>query len=260
MHNFLFLGIPAKEIKNGFNYDDIEIYVNKVMSKYVTDTADEENVKCDYCQIGGRWQGVLAAKKDSKNVILTETGMFEENYDFFQVYNALENNGENGPYVIDDVEYVPVNGGLMSDIGLDFISRFRHFEMYAYSKHIMEKDPRLGETPDYCRIADDGLYCMTETGEENLMYKKDESFAQFAERMEIEFMPDFIPPHAYVDLDGVWHDENEVWDNIEAELLSGKFPAEDVMDDAGQKFAEAAYEFIKGLAPEDGLVVVDYHI
>lgn len=260
MHNFLFMGIPAKELKNGFNFGDIQTYADKVMSKYVAETAKDENVKCDYFQIGGRWQGVFAAKADSKNIILTDTNMFEENYDFFQLYNALENNGANGPYIIDDVEYVPINGGLMSDIGLDFINRFRHYDMYAYSKHIMEKDPRLGDTPDYCRIADEGLYCMTDTGEENLMYQKGESFAQFAERMGIKFMPDFIPPHAYVDLDGVWHDENEVWDRLQAELANGNFPKGNPTEIASQEFHKMIFEFVMSLKDDDCLVVIDYHI
>lgn len=260
MHNFLFLGIPAKGLSNGFNLDDIQVYVDKVMSKYVMDTANEENVKCDYYQIGGRWQGLFGAKAENKNVILTDTGMFEENYDFFPFYNALVNNGENGPYIIDDVEYVPVNGGLMSDIGLDVINRFREYRMYLIFKSFLDGDSRVGNAPDTCRITEEGIYFADDSGEERLMLKKGETFAQFAERLGISFVWEWITPHAFVDLGGVWHDENEVWDNIQAELLSGKFPAEDVMANAGEKFAEMAYEFVKSLNPEDGLVVVDYHI
>ncbi len=260
MHRFLFLGIPAKNLSNGFKLDSIRAYVKKVMREYAMDTADEENVKCDYYEIGGRWQGVFAAKKDSKNIILTDTGMFEENYDFFPFYDALVNDGANGPYIIDDVEYVPVNGGFMSDIDLEVVNRFREYRMYLIFKSFLDGDSRVGNAPDTCRITEEGIYFTDDSGEERLMLKKGETFAQFTERMEIKFVPDFIPPHAYIDLDGVWHDENDVWDNIQAELLSGKFPALDIMEIAREKFAEMVYKFMKGLNPEDGLVVVDYHV
>ena len=37
----------SNELINGFNFDDVSAYVDKVMNKYLTETAQQESVKCD---------------------------------------------------------------------------------------------------------------------------------------------------------------------------------------------------------------------
>lgn len=253
MHNFLIMGIPAKELKGQFNEKMLNAYVEKVLGKYIGN-------KCDYFQIGGRWQGVLGAKKSNPNVLLTETGCFEENYDFFGRYDALENNGASGPYMIDGVEFVPVNGGLVNEIEWDVIPRFMEYATYIVKKHILERDPRFEILPDEYKYQDGDLYLDVPDHGLHLLIKNGETFLEYAQRQECVFVRDFIPPHAYVDLDGAWHDDNEVWEELGKGLLAeGEMP-ENIMEFASNEFRTRVHNFLDTLQPGDGVVIVDFHV
>lgn len=253
MHNFLIMGIPANELKGQFDKKTVDAYAEKVLGKYTED-------KCDYFEVGGRWQGVLGAKKNNANILLTETNCFEENYDFFGKYNALENNGANGPYIIDGVEFVPVNGGLVNEIEWDIIPRFMECVTYIVVKHVLEKDPRLGTIPDQYRYQDGNLYLDVPNHGLHLLLKNGESFCDYAQRHEYVFNRDFIPPHAYVDLNGDWHDENEIWDDLQNDLLSGKSLPDNIHEFAANAFRDRVHDFLDTLQPEDGVVIVDFHV
>lgn len=192
--------------------------------------------------------------------MLTETGCFEETYDFFGKYNVLENNGANGPYMIDGVEFVPVNGGFVSEIEWDVIPRFMECATYVIKKHILEKDPRLGTIPDEYKYQDGDLYLDVPDHGLHLLIKNGETFSAYAQREGYVFERDFIPPHAYVDLDGVWHDDNEIWEELEKNLLSGKNMPDDINTFASNEFRDRVHRFLDTLQPEDGVVIVDFHV
>ena len=113
-HKTVYMGISANKLKGSVSLENISAYVEKTMRKYVEETAKEENIKCDWYVIGGRWEGAVGAVKGTENILLTENGLFA--YQLFDQYDAIINNGQRGPYFVDDVEYIPVNAGLKKDI------------------------------------------------------------------------------------------------------------------------------------------------
>ena len=46
-HKTVYMGIAANELKEGISFETISSHVEKAMKKYVEETAQEENVKCD---------------------------------------------------------------------------------------------------------------------------------------------------------------------------------------------------------------------
>ena len=253
MHNFLILAIPEKELNGVFDISAAEKYVSEKLKKYT-------NEKFDYYSIGGRWEGLLIAKKDSNNILLTENGVFEECYNFFNTYDALENNGQRGPYIIENTEYVPANGGLVKDIEWEVFHKFEEYVQFLIFRHIWEHDERLGRIPDAYKFKEDGLYIASpENNEMFLLYKNDESFSDYITRKDLTFAIKFPAPFAFVDYDGYWHDENEIWGKLEADLLKSKNMPEDPEEFVQEEYQKAFFTFLDTLKPTDGVVIVDYH-
>ena len=257
-HKTVYIGIPASKLKGAFDENQIASIVEKIMKKYVEETAKEENIKCDWYVIGGRWEGAVGAIKGAENVLLTESGLFA--YQLFDQYDVIINNGQRGPYFVDDVEYIPINAGLKKDIAWDAISRLDQYKSYKFFELVLNRDPRLGDSlPEGYEIKDGDLYA----GEnKSLFLKKKETFSEWVERMGIQFGRAMMPPDAYIDTKGVWHDDNDVWAVFEKKLMSGNF---DDMPDNPEEAAQQAYlenyeKFMdEELEDDDCFVILDCH-
>lgn len=256
-HMTVYMGISANKLKGAFDQDKISELVDEVMQKYLVETAEEKNIKCDWYVIGGRWEGSIAAVKGSENVLETESGMFP--YQFIDQYDVIVNNGNRGPYFAGSTEYVPANGGLKKEIDWEGIAKLQEFMYFKYQELILNRDPRFGgRIPDGHVIKEDGLYVDNE-GELVLLLKKGESFEERAVRTGETYSRSIGIPDAYIDTQGVWHDENEVWDAMMRGKLKG-------VKGNTQEFAQQTYmknftKFMDGeLQDNDCFVVLDCHM
>jgi hypothetical protein len=257
-HKTVYMGISASQLGQMFAPDKIASIVEKTMQKYVEETAKEDDIKCDWYVIGGRWEGAVGAIKGAENVLLTESGLFA--YQLFDQYDAIINNGQRGPYFVDNVEYIPVNAGLKKEIAWDAISRLDQYKTFRFLELVLNRDPRLGDSlPEGYEIKDGDLYA----GEnESLFLKNKETFSEWADRLGIQFGRAMMPPDAYIDTKGVWHDENDAWAVFEKKLMSGRF---DEMPENPQEAAQEAYlenyeKFMdEELKDDDCFVILDCH-
>lgn len=259
-HKTVYLGIPANRLGGEFSSDKITAVVEKIMERYVEKTADERNIKCDWYEIGGRWAGSIGAIKGTETVIPAESGLFA--YQLFDKYDAIVNNGQRGPYVVDETVYIPVNAGLKKSIAWDSIAKLDEYKSYKLYELILKRDPRVGEAlPAYLEIIDENLYVKGNV-KTVLVLKNGESFYERAVRMEKQFGRMMAPPDAYIDTNGVWHDDNDAWSIFEAKIISGKFdemPA-DPEQAARDAFLENYEKFLdEELQDEDCFVILDCH-
>lgn len=257
-HKTVYMGISANKLKGSVSLENISAYVEKTMRKYVEETAKEENIKCDWYVIGGRWEGAVGAVKGTENVLLTENGLFA--YQLFDQYDAIINNGQRGPYFVDDVEYVPVNAGLKKDIAWDAISKLDQYKTFKFLELVLNRDPRLGDSlPEGYEIKDGDLYA----GEDkSLFLKNKETFNEWAERLGIQFGRAMMPPDAYIDTKGVWHDDNDAWAEFEKIVMSGRFEdlPENQEEAAQQAYLENYEKFMdEELKDDDCFVILDCH-
>ena len=259
-HKTVYMGIAASELKGEFDAQKIISIVDKIMAKYVEETAEDDDIKCDGYEIGGRLEGVIAAFKNSENILKTENGTFP--YQGFNEYNAIVNNGNIGPYVIDEVEYIPVNGGLKKDIAWDAIEKLDEYKSISLLRMIFTRDPRLGgNVPEVYEIKEDGLYINSD-GQSTLVLKKGETFSEWADRIGKQFNRNFLPPDAYIDTNGVWHDADEYWETFQDALINGN--PDDIPEDPEQAASQAFLaDFEKFMDDElkdnDCFVVLDCH-
>lgn len=256
-HKTVYMGISANKLKGDVCLKNISAYVDKTMKKYVGGNS-QKNTKCDWYVIGGRWEGAVGAVKGAKNVIPTENGLFA--YQLFEEYDAIINNGQRGPYFVDDVEYIPVNAGLKKAIAWDAISRLDQYKTFKFLELVLNRDPRLGgELPDGYEIKDGDLYA----GEDKLLFlKNNETFSEWAERLGIQFDRAMMLPDAYIDTKGVWHDDNDAWAEFEKKMMSGKFDdiPENPMEAAQEVYLENYDKFIDDeLQDDDCFVILDCH-
>lgn len=259
-HKTVYIGIPANKLRGTLDHSTIASIVEEIMKAYVEDTAKEESMKCDWYEIGGRWAGAVGAVKGSVNVLPTENGLFA--YELFDQYDAIVNSGKRGPYCVDDTEYIPVDGGLKKNIAWDAVSRLDEYKTYKLFELILNRDPRLGSgVYEGNKIIDGDLY-LESAGLEKPVLKKGEAFYDWAKRLGREFGRAMMPPDAYIDTKGIWHDDNDAWAAFEARVMSGKF------DDMPENLQEAAQaEYIKGfesfldneLKDDDCFVILDCH-
>ena len=259
-HKTVFIGIPSGRLGGRFSQEKIASLVDDIMKKYVEETAEDENVKCDWYVIGGRWEGALGALKGTEGVLPADSGSFA--YEFSNKYNVVVNNGGNGPYIVENDEYFPVNGGLKKSIAWDAIAKLDECTTYMILKMILARDPRLGDRlPEAYEIRDGDLYIKAED-QNILLLKNGESFSERAVRLGQEFGPAMMPPDAFIDLRGVWHDDNDAWAAFEKKLMSGKL---DEMPDNLEEAAKNAFldDFTRfreeELQGEDCIVVLDCH-
>lgn len=259
-HKTVYLGIPASKLNGVFDPSAIASIVEEIMAQYVEETAKEENVKCDWYVIGGRWEGTVGAIKGTENVLLTENGTFA--YTLFDKYNVIANKGNNGPYIIEDTEYIPVNGGLKKSIAWDTYSRFDSYIAYLTFELVINKDPRIGGTlPENYEIIDNDLF-LNASGKKVLVMRKKEAFSDWADRMNRYLGRVLLPPDAYIDTNGVWHDDNEIWAEFEKIAMSGNFEAmpENPEETAQKEMSKRFNEFLDNeLKDDDCFVVLDCH-
>lgn len=252
-HKTVYMGIPANKLDGKFDPEKIASFVKTTMEQYVEETAKEGNVKCDWYVIGGRWEGSVAAIKGTQNILETQNGQFA--YTFFDQYNAVMNNGQSGPYIMDNVEYIPVDGGLKKDIAWDAIAKWNAYNTYLIFKLILQKDPRFGGgIPEGYKVIDEDLY-LCPSGKDVLAVKNNENFYDWAKRLGETFERIVLPPDAYIDTKGVWHDENDLWKNCPtpSELTR-------LLESSQEMFTEVFEKFLdEELQDDDCFVVLDCH-
>lgn len=275
-HKTVYLGIPAEKLNGDFSEEKISSVVESIMSRYVEETAEDmSEIRCDWYSIGGRWAGAVAAAKGTDNILPTENGLFP--YELFDSYDMIVNNGNRGPYFAGATEYVPINCGRKKDIDWQAVSKLNEYFLFKYVELLFKKDPRFdGVSLEDFIISDEGIYMTTDEGDTVFVYKNNESFEENIERREKEFERAMIPPDAFIGLDGVWHDDNDIWRHFEQVAMS-KIMNEDLDEEEGfEQFiaetsdnpAEAAQEgfekmfdnFLDNeLGDDDYFVVIDCH-
>lgn len=259
-HKTVYLGISANKLNGNVSEDKIYLYVETVMSKYVEETAKSRNVKCDWYLIGGRWEGAIGAVKGTKNILSAENGTFI--YTLFDEYDAIVNNGQRGPYFLDGIEYIPISGGFKKDIDWNSVSKFNQYKKFKLLELVLNRDPKIGnKLPSEYKIVDNDLYIETD-GQKNQILKKGETFSEWIKRQNIKFSREMLNPDAYVDKNGVWHDENDIWAEFEKKNIN--FETENM---AKNPFEAVQESFIKQfenfmdneLQDDDYFVILDCH-
>lgn len=259
-HKTVYMGIPAEKLCGEFSPKKIASVVSEIMGRYVEETASEENIKCDWYEIGGRWAGAIGAIKGTENILPSKNGLFA--YKVFEKYDAVVNGGQRGPYFVDEIVYIPVDAGLKKCIAWDSIAKLDEYKSYRLFQMILRRDPRLGtELPKNFEIKGGDLY-INGNGKTTLVLKNGESFYERADRMGKQFGRVMMPPDAYIDTNGVWHDDSEEWAVFEAKIMSDKF---DELPENPEEAAHDAYlkkyeEFLDTkLKDDDCFVILDCH-
>lgn len=255
-HKTVYVSIPAREIAGNTDQNHISRLVQGIMSKYVEGTAQDGNIKCDWYEIGGRWEGTFGAIKGTENVLPAGSGSFA--YELFGSYNLIVNNGQQGPYFAGETEYIPINGGLKKDIAWDAIEKLEAYTRHRFFEWILNRDPRIEANidEDYL-IVEDGLYFKTD-GEPVLILKRGETFEERNARLGQTFGKGMLSVDAYVDKNGVWHDEDNMWRKF---FIGGsKNMPEDPETAAKEELMKSFRNFLdEELEPDDYVVVLDCH-
>lgn len=165
------------------------------------------------------------------------------------------NGGQEGPYLVEDREYVPVNGGLNEDIAWNAISELAIYATFKVYEGAFKGDARLAEALQLgAEISEDGIY---EDG--TLVYKKGETSSQWIERLEVRLIKRLLTPDAYIDKAGVWHDEydREVFDAALTKANStGVVISQELITDC---YFERLNKFIEDIQDGDCIVALDCH-
>lgn len=260
-HKTIYIALPAAKVGGDTSREHIDELTDFILSPYVEETAAEGMMRIDWYKIGGRWTGAFAALKSAPSAYLPEDGGF--GYEFIDRYDLICNSGERGPYIAGKEEFIPVNGACNKDIEWDALDKLNQYSGYRYMEMVLNRDERVGgEVPDELEIIGDELYMIVED-DKMLFLKRGESFEERNERMEIEFDSFVMPPDAYIDLDGVWHDDNDIWERWEK---GGPKAISDVLSSGGNPQEVAFKEFVAGfykmrdsLQDDDYILVVDGH-
>lgn len=259
-HKTVYLGISADELNGDVIKDKVSLYVETAMSKYVEGTATPKNIKCDYYLIGGRWDGAIGTVKGTKNILSTENGTFI--YTLFDEYDAIVNNGQRGPYFLDGIEYIPISGGFKKDIDWNSISKFNLYKKFKLLELVLNRDPKIGDKlPSGYKIVNNDLYIETD-GHKNQILKKSETFSEWIKRQNIKFSREMLPPDAYVDKNGVWHDENDIWDEFERNIINYKLEdmSKNPFEAVQKNFIKQFENFMDNeLQDDDYFVILDCH-
>ena len=259
MHKTVYMVIPAAKIAKDTSKEHIDSIVEEVLAPYCGEYAEEGQWHMDWYEVGGRWAGFSGVKKGC-DCYPTENGLF--GYELFDKYDVLCNKGQRGPYVIDGVEYIPIIGAKKKDIEWDCVGKFDSASMVRYMQIVLDEEERNvmlgGNIPDGFTIEGDCLY--VGSGEEKILaYKKGESFADYSTRREEEYGIAIMPPDAYVDKLGKWHDDNEIWENhaLMSKLMKGEgSPDEKAME----AFVDQFHDYLKNQVNDDDyFLVVDTH-
>lgn len=258
-HKVVYLTIPGFVLKGEFSKELIEEKVASLMRHYVEETADEDDYPtCDGYEIGGRWAGALGALKGTQTVVPAQEGKFA--FEFMDTYSVVVHRGQPGPYIAGKKEFVPINGGLAKDIDWTAATDLQNYMEYRIMQLALEKDPMMGNLLHQFSFREDGLY-PAQPGADIPVLKKDETFEQWCQRLGKDGQRGILPPDAYTDRQGVWHDENEVWEQWQEDLLrGGRGIPENPQEAAQEQFQEAFHKYLdEELQSDDCLVILDCH-
>lgn len=259
MHKTIYMIISKSEINGDTSKEHIDAIVERVLTPYCGSDAEEDHYYMDWYQIGGRWAGFTGVIKGT-DCYPTEEGRFA--YEHFDRYDAFVNNGKFGPYVIDDIEYIPIIGAKKKDIAWDCIEKFNNAWMLRYFQIVVNEAERNallgGEIPAGFYVENDVLYLESDV-EHNALYIKGETFTENMLRRGIKFGKGIMTPDAYVDKEGKWHDDNQIWENDELmrNLIENN---EDLEMAVMEKFSDGLYDYLEEqVEDEDYILVIDGH-
>ena len=254
-HIVIFIGIPANKINSDYSAQHIDQLVENILEPYVEETTEEGKMKIDWYQIGGRWEGAVAAVKGTQDVYPARQFAYQ-----MDEYIAVCCKGMAGPYIAGNTEYIPVTGARSKDIAWDALNRLELEKNYTLWKMLLNRDPLFGgKIPDGLEIRDGDLYLKDGNF---LVLKQGETQEELIKRMNYSFNTAIMPPDAYVDLEGNWHDDNEIWDewasdfNAMSKMMSSD---QNPHEKAQEEFCERAMAFSKNLADDDYFIVIDGH-
>lgn len=115
----------------------------------------------------------------------------------------------------------------------------------------------MGELDPAYSIREDGLYLDTDEGPV-LMYKKDESFEEQVERLDLSFERLLMFPEAFIDKAGGWHSFGSLL--TDPKSFKKLMNEDDPYEAAQTIFLEEFYTYIDNeLLPEDYFLVLDCH-
>ena len=254
MHNTVYMVISANKIEGDASKKHIDEIVQDVLMPYCGEEAEDWHM--DWYVIGGRWAGFSAVLKGTK-CYESSSGTFA--YSLFDKYDALMNNGEHGPYVIDGVEYIPINGARKKDILWDCIHKFDTMNTMRIFQMLLNEEDRNrylgGVLPENYSIDGDALYLKSGS----LCYRAGESFAEFTERLGIALTKSILPVDAYIDKDGEWHNGDDLMDDAEfMEKLIEE--SENVVEDLEYALTERFFKYIdEDVEDDEFILVLDTH-
>lgn len=276
MHKTIYMGISAEKLKGDTSKENIDRIVDETLARYFIDTAqDEDEAYLDNYVVGGRWQGSFAVLKSAKTGYLTDNNLFP--YKSMEGYNFMCNDDNVGPYTDGKNEYIPVSGACFKEIDEFAVSRMELYSNYKYLICLLNKDERF--EPQVLDVTEDKIYFNGENGEERiLVLKRGDSFEDYVKRIGVEFDRALGEPDAYIDFDGVWHDDHEYVRNSIKKMLSafenggleeafaangkifGEIP-EGVNHDEYSKnmFVKNFIDFMKSFDGDDYMLVIDGH-
>lgn len=261
-HIIIFMSIPGEKLSGNTSKENIDRIVSETLAPYVEDTAQNDtNIKIDEYRIGGRWEGFAAAIKTNTDYYPAERGDFI--YDALKQYNLICNKGAKGPYLAGDTEFVPISGAIKKNIDFLAVDKLQNYMFYKYGQMYLVKDPFLGGTdlPEGWRIEGEDLYVG-----DTLFIKGNESWEERVARTGAEFSPAMIGGvDAYIDNKGVWHDDNELWNEWEREgmrvfMETGNVPEGNPHEEIPKMFEEKVDKFInEEVRDDDYLLIIDGH-
>ena len=256
MHNRVYVTIPVSKLAGDASTKHIDKLVADIMKSYCPPTAKPGMAKMDYYTVGGRFGGFTGVVKGT-DCYPNPSGQFD--YTFTDEYDAYFYFGQqHGPYKFDNTEYVPVIGAKKKDIAFDSVNKLAVAIQLRVWEIMLKEDLRKqylnGSIPEGCSVRADGVYANGE-----LLLKKNETYAEAAKRHGVKFATFLTDPDAYIDLNGKWHSDDEVFADKafmkKAEKSSGNLIAE-----AAEEFINRLIKYIENtLGDEDYIVMVDTH-
>lgn len=265
-HMVIYMGISSDKIHGDTSEKHIDAIVKNVLSKYVydEDAPEQGTEKIDWYEIGGRWEESLAALESAPSAYKAKSGKFA--YTSMEEYDAICNNGNHGPYVAGKETFIPINGAYKKDIDLTAFQKLDLYQMYKTTLMVLNRDMRLdGQVPDEVEIIGDALY--TKDDEHKLLAMQGESFEAWLERLGwlesgLSKLDLAYGSDAYIDLDGTWHDVNDVWAKWEAggtKTMLKALSSDNPEEAACEELWDEMNSFIDSLSDNDYLLVIDGH-
>ena len=256
MHKIVFMIIPAEKLSGNTTKNNIDSVIDTILAPYCG--ADDSKWQMDSYEVGGRWSGFWGVVKGT-DCYPSEEGRFA--YRQFQFYDALVNGGEIGPYIVEGTEYIPVIGAKKKNIAWECVPLFEMYSLFKLFQIAMNEDRDV--LPEGLIIAGDKIYAPELPGNQ-VVYIEGESVYENIERRGADISRGMGLPDAFVDKDGCWHDDGEIWNNtrlieeIAKEIDSSN--EADLEEVVAGEFLKRFYSYLDdSVEDEDYIVVVDAH-